>query len=259
MLAKRAEPRKVTAMGEPDRSRGAGLSRGAARLAGEFVVIVLGVLVALAVDEWREVRAERAREVGYYRALLGDLDRDLAEYDFAIEFTGVSLDAARDVLSVIEGRARAGEGSLAEALRRASWVNYPAWSSGTMDELLGSGSIRLLRDPVLKRALLAYHDFVNEWKPRLQGPEFRTFLEYRRAKPDENGLISDLDAPAEDVLAAMDRDLGRRLPGDLELRGIVRGMIGEWTVLLEMLEQQRAMAESLRALVGRKLPEGQGR
>lgn len=232
------------------RSREVGsLRRRAARLAGEFVIIVLGVLVALAVDEWREVRAERARETAYYRAIVLDLDRELDEYDFALGFVGTSIEAARDVMALVEGRDRPeGAGSLAESVRRASWVNYPAWSMATLDELLGSGSIRLLRDPALKRELLAYRDFVNEWKPRLQGPEFQTFLEYRRHTRGWRPL-TDGEEPAPEELAALDRDLAGRLSGDPEIWGIVRGMIGEWATLVDILEQQRAMAESLRERV----------
>lgn len=234
------------------------MRRTAARLGAEFVVIVLGVLVALGVDEWRGVRADRMREAEYYRALVEDLERDLAEYDHALAFIDTSSAATRDVLTVVEGRPRPdGAGSLAEAVRRASWVNYPSVASGTVDELVASGAVRLLRNPELKRDLLAYHDHVNEWAPRLQGPEYRTFLEYRRATRGF-GLIRSLDlglepgsdvedpGEGEEALAALDRDLVARLPGDRELRGILRGMISEWGLLTVIFRDQRERAEALR-------------
>lgn len=65
------------------------------RLAGEFLTIVVGVLVALGVDEWRESRAELRQEAEYYRSIVEDLDRDIAEYESAQRFIAVSMRATR--------------------------------------------------------------------------------------------------------------------------------------------------------------------
>ncbi len=48
------------------------------RLFAEFVVIVAGVLVALAANAAWEVRSERQQEEAYYRALVRDLQADTA-------------------------------------------------------------------------------------------------------------------------------------------------------------------------------------
>lgn len=221
----------------------------AARLVGEFVVIVVGVLAALAVDEWREVRVERARETAYYRALAVDLERDLAEYDIALAMTARSIAAANQVLSVVRGEEpNEVVGPLGQAVRWASWVNYPDWSMGTIEELISSGSVRLIRDRDIKSAMLRYREDVNEWRPRLQGPEFRTFLEYRRAT---RGYLPRGIGPEEDVglppVARM--ALARRLEGDEDLRLMIRGMLGEWKTLTAVLEGQRDRALELKALV----------
>lgn len=231
----------------------------AVRLAGEFVVIVVGVLVALAVDEWREGRVERARETGYYRALAADLERDLEEYDFALAMTARSHAAADQVLAVVRGEdPDEVVGPLVLAVRWASWVNYPAWSSGTIEELMASGSIRLIRDRDLKSAMFRYYDDVNEWRPRLQGPEFQTFLEYRRATRGylPRGLSLTASVDDVDVPPAVQTALARRLGGDEELRAILRGMLGEWRTLTAVLEGQRARALELKALVDARAAVG---
>lgn len=231
-----------------------------ARLAGEFVVIVLGVLVALAVDEWRETRAERAREAAYYRALAEDLERDLEEYEFSLDFLDRSVDAAEHVLAAVRGEEPDDPGRpLAHSVTYASWVNYPAWTSGTVDELVNSGSIRLILDEDIKRAMLRYRDLVDEWKPRLHGPEFGTFLEYRGYKreylPYEIAVAPDpADAlPEGRVDPAVDAALARRLRGDEALRGLVQQMTAEWMTLQAILRSQRDAAADLRALIEAKL------
>ncbi len=50
-----------------------GSRRSVARISAEFLLIVLGVLVALAVDRWSESRADRELEVMYLERLRGDM------------------------------------------------------------------------------------------------------------------------------------------------------------------------------------------
>ena len=47
------------------------------RAIGEFVIIVMGVLAALAVDEWRGEYNDRKTEVDYVNRLRVDLERDI--------------------------------------------------------------------------------------------------------------------------------------------------------------------------------------
>ena len=54
------------------------------RWAGEFVVIVLGILAALAVDSWSEERNNRILEQEYLARIKEDLEWDLAEIEEAI-------------------------------------------------------------------------------------------------------------------------------------------------------------------------------
>lgn len=54
------------------------------RWVGEFVVIVLGILAALAVDSWSEERSNRILEQEYLARIKEDLEWDLAEIEEAI-------------------------------------------------------------------------------------------------------------------------------------------------------------------------------
>ena len=51
-------------------------SRVWARMIGEFTIIVVGVLVALALDQWASSRADRVTEAEYLTALVADLEAD---------------------------------------------------------------------------------------------------------------------------------------------------------------------------------------
>lgn len=131
------------------------------RLAAEFVVIVVGVLVALGVDAARDARADRVREATY----LGQLQADLSE----------TADHLAEAISV-DQRARDGADRLTVALNAsglppsdslASWLAAATNSSasfyptmGTVTALVESGELRLIRDEDLRRRVLRYHSGV---------------------------------------------------------------------------------------------------
>jgi len=225
----------------------------AGRFLAEFVVIVAGVLVALAANAAWDVRAERQQEEGYYLALMRDLESDTAEYAIALRMTGRSIETAKHVRSVILGDSIDAARPLSQSLYYASWVNYPDWSSGTMEELYSAGTIRLVRDMPIKQALHSYRALVSEWRPRMQGPEYREFQEYRRLT---TGLIpleaaiayerTSLDDEAVEGVQIDELALARRIRGDPELLRSTELMILQWESLVVLFEEQ--VQEAIRVL-----------
>ena len=207
----------------------------ASRLLAEFCVIVLGVLVALAVDEWRQTKAEEQLAIEYLEALVLDLKRDINEYEGSRQFISGSVRGIDHVLAAVSGnQAENPYPSLAEALRRSSWVNYPAWTSGTLSELVNSGTIRLIRDPQLKRAMLDYYERLEEWKPRIMGPEYATFIEFRRHTagwlPPSMNSFSGTEPSAEEN-AKLEADLLQKVKGNDQLFALASGMREDWSLI----------------------------
>lgn len=131
------------------------------RLAAEFVVIVVGVLVALAVDGWTTSRSDAVLELEYLHRLLEDVEYDLFELEF-VEVSAVeSTKAATDLTSAARIRAMAPDLLTASALVAAN-QREPDLSRNTFRELLSSGRIDLLRSSDVRRALAAYDRLVNE-------------------------------------------------------------------------------------------------
>ncbi len=131
------------------------------RLAAEFVVIVVGVLVALGVDAARDAREDQIRGAAYLQQLRADLS--------------ATADGVADAIAV-DRRAREGADRLLEALTSgplppsdslAAWVLSTTNSSasfyptmGTVTALVESGELRLLRDERLRQYVLEYHSSV---------------------------------------------------------------------------------------------------
>jgi hypothetical protein len=82
-------------------------------LLGEFVVIVVGILMALWVDELREARYNAALEIEYLASFVTDLEADLAQFDETEAWMRRSEAAAATVLPGYGG----GDGGLAGLAR----------------------------------------------------------------------------------------------------------------------------------------------
>ena len=133
-----------------------------ARLAAEFAIIVIGVLVALTVDAWVEDRSDRQLEV----QLLGELHADLDSLSFH----------ANRVLEFDEGVAASLErliGSLAQSELPPSdsltkWyldgIRSPLYrpSAPIADALFATGDIALVRDIETRRLITTHYQRVRQ-------------------------------------------------------------------------------------------------
>ena len=127
-------------------------------LLGEFIVIVVGVLLALWVDQLREARANAAQEVEYLQSLLTDVYADLAQFDEAEAWMRRSESHAAPVLALYEGRPPTDDATeLVQAVETAGWQSVPFVARHTFDDLLSTGNLRLIRDPALRRAIASYY------------------------------------------------------------------------------------------------------
>ena len=160
------------------------------RWVGEFVVIVLGVLVAFGVDDWRQYRADRELEAHLLERLEEDLKADAA--DLALARTTVVrrqwlLGALLTDVEDGVGDARPYEPppdslvdptetrALLLAVGRLGGSIFESWdplkaplgafavfaefdlSDDSFQEMLGSGAFRTLRDRSLRSGILAYY------------------------------------------------------------------------------------------------------
>jgi len=213
-------------------------------LASEFAVVFLGVLVALGVDQWWDIQQDRALEQAYYGSLLEDLMRDTSEYRTSFEVMEESAQIANEVLDASLGLdefpANGGR------LYRASFFNFPQRSTATIDELMSSGNLRLLRDDSIKSAMLAYYRDVDEWQPRLRGVEFtQSTLDYRQTVQDLVFRLTPRDGvPVLDAAA-----LGDELRQREQLPAILGTMLQHQSRQLLQYKRQLDQAEALIALL----------
>jgi hypothetical protein len=134
------------------------------RLFGEFVLVVLGVLVALMFDSWMEERSDDSLRQEYLVRLADDLEADRQNYQYRIAFYSDVRTFALQTLDAFRSEAPVDlEDLLAAYYASEIFTGTPV--SNTYDDLQNTGNIRLLRDIELRLALSTYHEKTARERP----------------------------------------------------------------------------------------------
>ena len=120
----------------------------------EFVVIVLGVLVALGVDEFRGERADRALELEYGHRLIADLEADSSYFAW---YRGVLADKGAVLTSLLTDPEAFANVANAEVkmdlVVYSTFIGLPQVSVATFEELQTTGRVGLLQSASLRNDL----------------------------------------------------------------------------------------------------------
>ena len=204
----------------------------AVRIGGELIVIVVGVLIALWVDNLNEDRREGLREQAYLNGVLVDLRSDSTELDDRRTTALRGLEVADRLLELRrDPTLTASADSLAEWFFRAAFVDNFQVLDHTYREILGAGGLSLIRDETLRRRISDYYrsiesaDFFTEYYKDEESAYWD--LLGARLDPDDFERISRSD---ESVGAMVPSRLIEQLRRDDELANAIL-MNRHWTAL----------------------------
>jgi hypothetical protein len=125
----------------------------------EIVVIILGISITLALEQWRDGAKEEKLEKIYSSNLAADIDVDLASLRRAIDSTKSQLEHGDDLVQSIKSSANhpLSNAQLTQDLRsllgRPKFIAHDA----TFSDLKSSGNLHLIKDVNLKWLLFAYY------------------------------------------------------------------------------------------------------
>ena len=128
------------------------------RLATELVV--LGVMIALAADSWRESLEEQGIEQRYLERLTDEVLRSMSNLTALRESRAAIGAAAYELATSMESDASTlSEDAFLETLFRATQVGFDRqeFSDVTYQELVASGNFALLRDPGVREGVVEFH------------------------------------------------------------------------------------------------------
>ena len=125
----------------------------------DFVVVVVGIILALQLNLWAENRKDQALESVYLRRLIEDLAIEQKSMEAAEGFARARIEAVRWLDRLAADPSAAGEdpAKVSWAVETASWRSFPQINAFVYHELQSTGRLTLLRSERLRRSLSEHY------------------------------------------------------------------------------------------------------
>lgn len=142
---------------------------------GEILLVVIGILIALQINNWNENRKDRLKERLYLNELNQDFKSNMIQIDTILQFNISALDAMDRLFAYIEDiREKHPKGDFHNYGRSNidSLIYYQniAWTnksynpkSGTVNTLINSSAIELIKNDSLRRLLISWNDVLLDY------------------------------------------------------------------------------------------------
>ena len=152
-------------------------------LARDFLLIVTGVLTALALENWNAGYKERRLETEYLQALAADTRSHITQYQSGVE----RLAQHQGWTATIWGWANGAppQQPVEEVLlwiRLGGQLNLSAlFQDGAYQDLANSGKLGLIRTRAVRDALIDYHNYHSRWNSLIESSGQRAADRYAEA------------------------------------------------------------------------------
>jgi hypothetical protein len=125
----------------------------------DFVIVVVGILIAFQITSWNEVRQKDQRAEHFLERLEHDFVQTLGATDRGLAFHKQSLQASSRLINGINTGSFDQE-QLISDLDAVTEFFTPPGPSTAFQELVSSGNTNLIRNEALRNALYNYNNFV---------------------------------------------------------------------------------------------------
>lgn len=134
------------------------------RLMAEAVAIVFSILLAFAIGAWWDARQLREQEAAALRSLRVEFTQNLRVLDGAVDHHRRSIESGERLLAMGSGQEAVAPRPTLDSLIMAASVDFATYesNSSTLNDLLSSGRLGLIRDDTLRAALAIWPTAVED-------------------------------------------------------------------------------------------------
>jgi hypothetical protein len=140
---------------------------------GELLIVVIGVLIALAIDQWNDDRLDRVEEVDAIARILVDIQMDLQDFDFRLKAVEAKEDSLLRVKTyLVDGTPNDPAAFLRDIIGGADF----GWNQGlarrsTYDNLLESGKLGIIANASVRSLISDYYRYYQDSHNRIDERE----------------------------------------------------------------------------------------
>ncbi len=164
---------------------------------GEIFLVVIGILIALSLNNWNENEKQNKTSAEYHQRIHEDLQRLIAQSENVLNTAEKTLKSITKTVELLESgviKTNADQESLDFALIWFSRTNYRMPELPTYEEMKSNGDLNLIRDIELRNQMAAYNNFINQVESVVSKlsnaieSNFRIYNKYIRTYADPKSL-----------------------------------------------------------------------
>lgn len=223
---------------------------------GEILLVVVGILIAVSIDDWNERWKNRQLEVQYLSNIKLDLQKDLESLDQLVELREAKIASCRMLLAEFRAEGDAPLMPLAFSIRQLLYESHFAPNNTTFSELSSSGNLNIITSDTIKTLLF---ELQNLYKRNAGGIDHETY-DYREyiSKPMLRNVQLDVinemqsgNHTAEEL--NLSKDDFRSLLADVSYRNGVFITEGMSIGFIELYEDISSASERIMDIIDREL------
>ncbi|WP_179345368.1 DUF6090 family protein [Winogradskyella ursingii] len=123
---------------------------------GEIILVVIGILIALQINNWNEQRKQKQQETTYYCKILEDLKADIVNIDISILSLDSRQEKAKTLLTnllKVQNDKTILIKDYIPSLRSTRFVSTRA----AIEDITSSGKLEILKNDAIKSAILKFY------------------------------------------------------------------------------------------------------
>ncbi|WP_370476949.1 DUF6090 family protein [Tamlana flava] len=129
---------------------------------GEIILVVIGILIALQINNWNETRKAKTRSVQYHTRLIEDLNRTITTSQNLNETAHHVLSSIKLTIDLLNSKKLPTEEEQKEIDYTIIWLsrfNYQFSEMATFDEMKSNGELSLIYNLDTRNKLVNFHEY----------------------------------------------------------------------------------------------------
>jgi hypothetical protein len=129
---------------------------------GEIFLIVVGIMVALQINEWNQGQINRGLEQRFLVRIQKDLDKDLENFSEQQRAGREGLESLKEAVVLIHGINTEDDVFKLNELYDLAWIETLSPQDSTYLELESTGQLNLIRDETLRLAIIGHYAYYTQ-------------------------------------------------------------------------------------------------
>ena len=130
---------------------------------GEIILVVIGILIALGINNWNEDRKDAIKKKELQRALKAEFEVNLKQLDQVLYYDYIVVQSSQELLDIKKDEIfQIHPDSIKKTLQNTSWLWTFDPLNGALRSSVSSGTIHLLNNDSLINLLFSWEDVVND-------------------------------------------------------------------------------------------------